>query len=106
LGTDEAYYGWQQRWLQWHHEQINWTFLDGIRSLHFIGRNVHMFHHISTSMPLTIMMIIAWNFVYNLVILVLFVNCTKLPLVSNWSPWHPGMEANIRMWNFNHVSTP
>jgi len=23
LGTDEACYGWQQRWLQWHQEQFN-----------------------------------------------------------------------------------
>jgi hypothetical protein len=33
----------------------------------FISKNTHMFHHISTSMPPTIMMIIAWNFVCNIV---------------------------------------
>jgi hypothetical protein len=46
-----------------------------------------MFHHISTSMPPTITMIIAWYSVCNIVILVLFVNYIKLPLASNWNRW-------------------
>jgi hypothetical protein len=59
--------------------------------LNFIGKSVHMFHHISTLMSTSIqyiiqrksLSIITWNVIYNLVILVLFVNCIKLPRASN-----------------------
>jgi hypothetical protein len=58
--------------------------------LNFINISIH----IPILMPPTIqciiegtfMTIITWNFVYNFVILVLFVNCIKFPFPSNWSP--------------------
>jgi hypothetical protein len=34
----------------------------------------------------TFMTIITWNISYNLIILVLFINCMELSLASNWSP--------------------
>jgi hypothetical protein len=79
----------------------------------FIYKSIHMFHHIFILMPPiiqciiegTFMMIITWNFIYNLAILVLFVNCIKLLLISIGVFENPRMGANIWVWSFNHVST-
>jgi hypothetical protein len=60
----------------------------------FIGKSIHMFHHIFILMPptiqcwlkMTFMTIITWNSICNIIIFLLFVNCVKVLFTSNWNP--------------------
>jgi hypothetical protein len=87
-----------------------WTFYNFFS---FIDLNTHIFHHISTLMPLTIqcivegtfVMIITWNSICNLVIFVLFANCIKLLFVSNWSPQESrdgSQHLNVKLHPYIH----
>jgi hypothetical protein len=87
----------------WSTIKIYLEFLTAYNFFSFICKNIHMFHHIFLLMPPTIqcivegtfMMIITWNFVNNLVILVLFTNWIKLPFISNWSLWKSKWEPTF-----------
>jgi hypothetical protein len=80
----------------------------------FIGKNVHMFHHISILMPPTIQCIIEGTFmtIINEIPFTILSSFYCLYIVLNFYSQAIGilknqrMETNIWVWNFNDVSTP